>query len=132
MRTVRLELLAGVAAIAIGLLLPLSLHADPADGSPPPGRGDLFDQIDTNHDGFISHDEHFIRAVGNKVIEVESGRVVVYPCNYDDYLYMKMKKAEADSPFAVLTRGVRPRDEGSADGKAGNDRKPGRKTSSVA
>jgi hypothetical protein len=57
MRTVRLELLAGVAAIAIGLLLPLSLHADPADGSPPPGRGDLFDQIDTNHDGFISHDE---------------------------------------------------------------------------
>jgi ATP-binding cassette subfamily F protein 3 len=56
---------------------------------------------------FISHDEHFIRAVANKVIEVEAGRVTVYPCDYENYLYMKLKRQEADSPFAVLTRGVR-------------------------
>lgn len=55
---------------------------------------------------FISHDEHFIRAVANKVIEVEEGRVTVYPCDYDSYLYMKVKKQDADSPFAVLTRGL--------------------------
>ena len=58
---------------------------------------------------FISHDEHFIRAVANKVIEVESGRLTVYPCNYENYLYPKLKRQQADSPFAVLTRGVKPR-----------------------
>jgi len=55
---------------------------------------------------FISHDEHFIRAVATKVIEVEAGKVTVYPCDYESYLYIKLKKADADSPFAVLTRGI--------------------------
>lgn len=58
---------------------------------------------------FISHDEHFIRAVANKVIEVETGKLTVYPCDYENYLYAKLKQ-EADSPFAVLTRGVKPKD----------------------
>ena len=81
---------------------------------------------------FISHDEHFIRAVANKVIEVESGRLTVYPCDYESYLYMKLKRKDADSPFAVLTRGVRlPKDDGE------RSRKPElsgtkRKASSVA
>ena len=60
---------------------------------------------------FISHDEHFIRAVANKVIEVESGRVTVYPCDYESYLYLKLKRQPADSPFAVLTRSVKLRAE---------------------
>ncbi len=55
---------------------------------------------------FISHDEHFIRAVANKVIEVENGIVTVYPCDYESYLYMQLKKQDAASPFAVLTRGL--------------------------
>ena len=67
---------------------------------------------------FISHDEHFIRAVGNKVIEVEAGRVTVYPCSYENYLYMKLRKSEADSPFAVLTRGLKPKSEESGGAKA--------------
>jgi ATP-binding cassette subfamily F protein 3 len=67
---------------------------------------------------FISHDEHFIRAVATKVIEVEAGRLVVYPCDYETYLYTKLKRQEVDSPFAILTRGVRPRDtDGSDDGR---------------
>ena len=53
---------------------------------------------------FISHDEHFIRAVGTKVIEVDSGKVTVYPANYESYLYMKSKEQEVDSPFSALTR----------------------------
>jgi ATP-binding cassette subfamily F protein 3 len=66
---------------------------------------------------FISHDEHFIRAVANKVIEVESGKLTVYPCTYDDYLYAKLKRQDADSPFGVLTRGLKLRtDEGSSTG----------------
>jgi ATP-binding cassette subfamily F protein 3 len=63
---------------------------------------------------FISHDEHFIRAVANKVIEVEGGKVTVYPCDYETYLYMKLKRQDADSPFAVLTRGLPPRGEPAA------------------
>jgi ATP-binding cassette subfamily F protein 3 len=58
---------------------------------------------------FISHDEHFIRAVANKVIEVESGRLTVYPCDYETYLYMMLKKQAAESPFAVLTRSLKPK-----------------------
>ncbi|MDX2037426.1 MAG: ABC-F family ATP-binding cassette domain-containing protein [Isosphaeraceae bacterium] len=60
---------------------------------------------------FISHDEHFIRAVANKVIEVESGKVTVYPCRYDDYLYAKLKKGDNASPFAVLTHGFKPKEK---------------------
>jgi ATP-binding cassette subfamily F protein 3 len=60
---------------------------------------------------FISHDEHFIRAVANKVIEVDHGKVAVYPCNYESYLYIKLKATESDSPFAVLTRGLPARPE---------------------
>src|SRR5262249_28371597 len=55
---------------------------------------------------FISHDEHFIRIVANKVIEVEHGKLTVYPCDYESYLYIKLGKQQADSPFAVLTRGL--------------------------
>jgi ATP-binding cassette subfamily F protein 3 len=40
---------------------------------------------------FISHDEHFIRAVATKVIEVDTGKLTVYPCNYESYLYIKAK-----------------------------------------
>ncbi|MFO0960017.1 MAG: ABC-F family ATP-binding cassette domain-containing protein [Isosphaeraceae bacterium] len=73
---------------------------------------------------FISHDEHFIRAVANKVIEVEAGKLTVYPCKYEDYLYARLKRQEADSPFAVLTRRVKPRAEDSASGtKPGNGRR---------
>ena len=51
--------------------------------------------------------------------EVESGKLTVYPCNYENYLYAKLKRQEADSPFAVLTRGVKPK----ADDSAGTGRK---------
>jgi ATP-binding cassette subfamily F protein 3 len=60
---------------------------------------------------FISHDEHFIRAVATKVIEVEDGKLTVYPGNYESYLYMKLKKRDISSPFDLLTHGVLPRVE---------------------
>jgi ATP-binding cassette subfamily F protein 3 len=84
---------------------------------------DVFEEALQAYQGtlcFISHDEHFIRAVATKVIEVESGRLTVYPCDYESYLYLKLKRqgaAEPDSPFAVLTRGLRQR-------KDESDRKP--------
>ena len=60
---------------------------------------------------FISHDEHFIRAVATKVIEVDSGKLTVYPCNYDSYLYIKSQKQDLDSPFAALVRGFKPKSD---------------------
>ena len=51
---------------------------------------------------FISHDEHFIRAVATKVIEVDRGKLTVYPTDYDTYLYAMLKKQDAESPFSRL------------------------------
>ena len=67
--------------------------------------------------------------MANKVIEVESGKLTVYPCDYESYLYIKLKQQDADSPFAVLTRGVKPRAEASLDGTRPS---AGRRTSSVS
>ncbi len=55
---------------------------------------------------FISHDEHFIRNVATKVIEVDRGKVTVYPNDYEHYLFQKLKAKDDSSPFAVLTRGM--------------------------
>ena len=71
---------------------------------------------------FISHDEHFIRAVANKVIEVDTGRLTVYPCDYDGYLYIKSKKQDLDSPFAALVRGFKPKSDTPTAGATGKGR----------
>ena len=70
---------------------------------------------------FISHDEHFIRAVATKVIEVDSGKLTVYHSDYENYLYNKLTKLDGDSPFAVLThgfKGARPANSTSAPSKS--------------
>lgn len=40
---------------------------------------------------FISHDRAFIRAVASRILDLDRGRLVSYPGNYDEYL---LKKAE--------------------------------------
>jgi ATP-binding cassette subfamily F protein 3 len=49
---------------------------------------------------FVSHDRYFIDKLATKVFEVESGRVHVFPGNYEDYLWRKANPApaEADAP----------------------------------
>ena len=57
---------------------------------------------------FISHDEHFIRAVATKVIEVDTGKLTVYPTNYDGYLYIKAKApAVAGDWRSLLAKGAK-------------------------
>ena len=38
---------------------------------------------------FVSHDRYFIDKLATRVVEVEAGRVNVYPGNYEDYLWRK-------------------------------------------
>jgi ATP-binding cassette, subfamily F, member 3 len=54
---------------------------------------------------FVSHDRYFIDKLATRVVEVENGRVHVYPGNYEDYLWRKQGGgstaiAEAASPVA--------------------------------
>ncbi len=57
---------------------------------------------------FISHDEHFIRAVATKVIEVDSGKLTVYPCDYESYLYAKSKAPVEQGDWrSVLAKGAK-------------------------
>ena len=57
---------------------------------------------------FISHDEHFIRAVANKVIEVDTGKLTVYPSGYENYLYIKSKAEVVPGDWrSVLAKGAK-------------------------
>ena len=57
---------------------------------------------------FISHDEHFIRGVANKVIEVDTGKLTIYPTDYETYLYTKSKAPVEQGDWrSLLTKGVK-------------------------
>ena len=56
---------------------------------------------------FVSQDRYFIDKLATRVVEVESGKVHVYPGNYEDYLWRKqgggsLAIANGDSPAAAL------------------------------
>jgi ATP-binding cassette, subfamily F, member 3 len=50
---------------------------------------------------FVSHDRYFIDKLATRVVEVENGRVHVYPGNYEDYLWRKQGGGPAPIPEAA-------------------------------
>ncbi|MBY0503281.1 MAG: ABC-F family ATP-binding cassette domain-containing protein [Bryobacteraceae bacterium] len=50
---------------------------------------------------FVSHDRYFIDQLATSVIEIGGGEVVVFPGNYEDYLWRKNR--DASLPAAVAT-----------------------------
>jgi ATP-binding cassette, subfamily F, member 3 len=54
---------------------------------------------------FVSHDRYFIDKLATRIVEVEDGRVKVYPGNYEDYMW---RKQGGGSPIAATVEAPTP------------------------
>ncbi|MBQ9118314.1 MAG: ABC-F family ATP-binding cassette domain-containing protein [Clostridia bacterium] len=64
---------------------------------------------------FVSHDRYFINALAGKILELEKGKLTVFPCGYDEFLTQKQAKKEEIKPVPAPTvqknTGYRGKDE---------------------
>jgi ATP-binding cassette subfamily F protein 3 len=47
---------------------------------------------------FVSHDRYFLDKLATRVVEVEGGRVHVFPGNYEDYVWRKTRTDDRPTP----------------------------------
>jgi ATP-binding cassette subfamily F protein 3 len=67
---------------------------------------DVLEQALTHFAGtivLISHDEHLVRAVANKVVDVRDHKVTLYDGDYDYFLFKRAELMAASAPEAVAT-----------------------------
>ncbi len=64
---------------------------------------------------FVSHDKFFIEGLATKVLELEDGRMRLYPGDYAYYLGRKAAEREGAEAGAADREGARPRASGSAE-----------------
>ena len=72
---------------------------------------DVLEEALEEYDGtlvIISHDRHFINAVANLIIEVDNGKIELYPGSWDDYAIKKAELAAAAAAAAALAGGASP------------------------
>jgi ATP-binding cassette subfamily F protein 3 len=50
---------------------------------------------------FVSHDRYFVDRLATKVIDIGRGEAVVYPGNYEEFLWSKRQRAATDAPRAM-------------------------------
>ena len=63
---------------------------------------------------FVSHDRYFIDKLATRIFEVESGRVHVFPGNYEDYLWRKSGQGGAGAEAAAEQSGAASEPEAAA------------------
>jgi ATP-binding cassette subfamily F protein uup len=51
---------------------------------------------------FISHDRAFVRRLATRIVELDRGRLRVWPGNYDDYVVQKRAALEVEAKHAAL------------------------------
>lgn len=113
MRGFRAELIVGVAAIALGVLLPFAVQADNSAGRDA-AREAHFKAADTNGDGVISHDE-FIAEAQKRAAERAEIRFKRIDANGDG----KVTKAEYDAAAAKRYERMKARRQPDAAAKPG-------------
>jgi len=73
---------------------------------------------------FVSHDRYFVDKLATKVIDIGRGDAVVYPGNYEEFLWSKKSREEVSRLQAAATSNQKSRTPAAPKPRSGNGGKP--------